>query len=64
MLQEEEDEMVPLEVKAETNGKAKSLRQFVADNQSKKVYRIAMNDYVQEDWVTSVPLYAVSGLEF
>ena len=64
LLQDEEDEIVPLEVKAETNVKAKSLRQFVADNQSKKAYRISMNDYRQEDWVTNVPLYAVNGLEF
>ena len=64
LLQDEEDEIVPLEVKAETNVKAKSLRQFVADNQSKKAYRISMNDYQQEDWVTNVPLYAVNDLEF
>ena len=44
--------------------KAKSLRQFVADNQSKKAYRISMNDYQQEDWVTNLPLYAVNGLDF
>lgn len=56
LLKDEEDEIVPLE--------AKSLRQFVADNQSKKAYRISMNDYQQEDWVTNVPLYAVNGLEF
>ena len=49
---------------AMSNLKAKSLRQFVADNQSKKAYRISMNDYQQEDWVTNVPLYAVNGLEF
>ena len=64
LLQDEEDEIVPLEVKAETNVKAKSLRQFVADNRSKKAYRISMNDYQQEDWVTNVPFYAVNGLEF
>ena len=64
LLQDEEDEIVPLEVKAETNVKAKSLRQFVADNRSKKAYRISMNDYQQGDWVTNVPLYAVNGLEF
>ena len=33
-------------------------------NRSKKAYRISMNDYQQEDWVTNVPLYAVNGLEF
>ena len=47
-----------------SNLKAKSLRQFVADNQSKKAYRISMNDYQQEDWVTNVPLYAVNGIAF
>lgn len=64
LLQDEEDEIVPLEVKAETNVKAKSLRQFVAGNRSKKAYRISMNDYQQEDWVTNVPLYAINGFEF
>ena len=49
---------------AMSNLKAKSLRQFVADNQSKKAYRISMNDYQQEDWVTNLPLYAVNGLDF
>ena len=58
------DYWIRVEVKAETNVKAKSLRQFVADNQSKKAYRISMNDYQQEDWVTNVPLYAVNDLEF
>ena len=58
------DYWIRVEVKAETNVKAKSLRQFVADNRSKKAYRISMNDYLQEDWVTNVPLYAVNGLEF
>lgn len=64
LLQDEEDEIVPLEVKAETNVKAKSLRQFVADNRSKKAYRISLNDYQQEDWVTNVPLYAINDYEF
>ena len=64
LLQDEEDEIVPLEVKAETNVKAKSLRQFVADNRAKKACRISMNDYQQEDWVTNVPLYAINGFEF
>ena len=62
LLQNEQDEIVPLEVKAETNVKAKSLRQFVNDNQSKKAYRISMNDYKQESWVTNIPLYAVNVL--
>lgn len=64
LLQDDEDCIVPLEVKAETNVKAKSLRQFVTDNHSQKAYRISMNDYKQEDWVTNVPLYTVNSLDF
>lgn len=64
LLQDDDDEIVPLEVKAETNVKAKSLRQFVCDNKSKKAYRISMNDFKQEDWVTNVPLYAVDDFRF
>lgn len=59
LLQDEDDDIVPLEVKAETNVKAKSLRQFVNDNHSPKAYRISMNNYKKEDWVTNLPLYAV-----
>lgn len=64
LLQDDEDEKVPLEVKSETNVKAKSLRQFVCDKKSKKAYRISMTDFKQEDWVTNVPLYAVDNFEF
>ena len=62
LIQDEEDDIVPLEVKAETNVKAKSLRQFVSDNHPKKAYRISMNDYKKEDWVENVPLYAVGAI--
>ncbi len=50
--------MIPIEVKAETNVKAKSLRQFVEDNHPQAAYRISMNDYRPEDWVTNIPLWA------
>lgn len=59
-LIQQEGEVVPIEVKAEENLKAKSLRQFVLENQSKTVYRTSMSDYRQEDWMTNLPLYAVS----
>ena len=64
LLQDDEDAIVPLEVKAETNVRAKSLRQFVADNQSPNAFLISMNDYKDEEWVTNVPLYAVDGFVF
>lgn len=62
LLQDDEDDVVPLEVKAETNVKAKSLRLFVSENNIKKAYRLSMNDYKQEEWVTNVPLYAIDSV--
>jgi hypothetical protein len=42
--------------------KAKSLRQFVEDNHPQAAYRISMNDYRPEDWVTNIPLWAAESL--
>lgn len=55
-------EIVPIEVKAEENLKAKSLRQFVLDNHSNTAYRTSMSDYRQEEWMTNLPLYCISVL--
>lgn len=52
------DEIVPIEVKAEENLKAKSLRQFVNDNETQTAYRLSMSNYRQEAWMTNIPLYA------
>ncbi len=53
---------IPIEVKAEENLKARSLRQFVADNESETAYRVSMSNYRQESWLTNLPLYAVETL--
>lgn len=58
-LIQREGRVIPIEVKAEENLKAKSLRQFVAENKSEEVYRISMSDYREEDWMTNMPLYTV-----
>lgn len=52
--------LIPIEVKAEENLKAKSLRQFVDDNKSEVAYRLSMSTYRQEGWLTNIPLYCVS----
>lgn len=62
LIEDEEGEVIPIEVKAETNVKAKSLRQFVEDNHPQAAYRISMNDYRSEDWVTNIPLWAAESL--
>ncbi|MGM9703475.1 MAG: ATP-binding protein [Prevotella sp.] len=55
-------DVIPIEVKAEVSVKAKSLRQFVIENSSRQAYRLSMNDYREEDWLTNLPLYAVERL--
>ena len=51
--------IIPIEVKAEENLKAKSLKQFVLDNHPDTAYRTSMSDYRQEEWMTNMPLYCV-----
>lgn len=62
LIQDENDNVLPIEVKAETNVRAKSLRQFVMENNPPKALRISMNDYKKEEWVTNIPLYAINVL--
>lgn len=54
-----EAHVVPIEVKAEENLRAKSLRQFVTDNSGLHGVRFSMSDYREQDWLTNVPLWAV-----
>lgn len=51
--------VIPIEVKAEENLRAKSLRQFVTDNPGLHGVRFSMSDYREQDWLTNVPLWAV-----
>lgn len=51
--------VIPIEVKAEENLRAKSLRQFVIDNPGLHGVRFSMSDYREQDWLTNVPLWAV-----
>ena len=54
-----EGRVTPVEVKAEENLRAKSLRQVVTNNPSLHGLRFSMSDYRQEDWLDNVPLYGV-----
>lgn len=51
--------VVPIEVKAETNLKAKSLKTFCEKYNPKMAIRTSMTDYKQEDWLLNLPLWAV-----
>ncbi len=49
--------ILALEVKAEENLRAKSLRQFKIDHPEAQAVRLSMSDYRKEDWLTNIPLY-------
>ncbi len=54
------DQIVPIEVKAEVNLKAKSLKAYFEKFSPVKAVRSSMADYKEEDWLINVPLYAIS----
>ncbi len=55
-------ELFPIEVKAEENLKAKSLKVFEEKFKSNNATRISMNQYRKENWLENRPLYAVFAL--
>ena len=55
--------MIPLEVKAEENVKAKSLKAYFNNKyNSPYAVRTSMMDYRKEEWMVNIPLYAISSL--
>ena len=58
-LLQNEDKIIPIEVKAEENLQAKSLRVFVERNPGLKGVRLSMSPYRDQDWLTNYPLYSI-----
>lgn len=54
--------VIPLEVKAEENLQAKSLKYFVTNNGLPLGVRTSMSDYRKQDKLVNLPLYALSQL--
>ena len=55
-----DSQIVPIEAKAEENLRSKSLSSFVSSHPETHGIRFSMSDYREQDWLTNVPLYAVS----
>lgn len=53
------DKIWPIEVKAEENLHAKSLRSFVSRHPELRGVRFSMSDYREETWMINIPLYAL-----
>ena len=59
-LIQDENVLVPIEVKAEENLRSKSLAQFNKDHANARPIRLSMSDYRKQDWMTNIPLYAAA----
>lgn len=55
--------IVPIEVKSEENLQAKSLKVYKEKFDPKIVIRSSMSDFRNQDWLTNLPLYALSEIE-
>lgn len=51
--------ILPLEVKAEENLKAKSLKVFCEKYEPHNAVRTSMADYREQEWMANIPLYAI-----
>ena len=58
-----EKEVVPIEVKAEENLHAKSLRVFCDKYKTKTAIRLSMSNYRKQDWMRNIPLYDVKRIK-
>lgn len=58
-----DDKIVPVEVKAEENLQAKSLRSFVQKYNMEYAVRTSMSDYREQEWMVSYPLYCIGCLD-
>ena len=55
--------VVPLEVKAEENLKARSLKAFCEKYHPKAAVRTSMSDYRKQEWMTNIPLYNIERIQ-
>ncbi len=58
-LVQRDSDIIPIEVKAEENLQAKSLRSFIDKNPELHGVRLSMSPYREQDWMTNYPLYSI-----
>ena len=54
--------IIPIEVKAETNLRAKSLKTYAEKFSPEIAIRTSMQDYKKESWLINLPLYAIENI--
>jgi len=59
IVQNENDEIIPIEVKAGENLKAKSFKYYCEKYKPENAFRTSLSDFRKESWMINVPLYIV-----
>ena len=62
ILQNGDDEIIPIEVKSGESLKSNSFRLFCQNYNPKKAIRTSLADYKEEPWMTNIPLYAINSI--
>jgi predicted AAA+ superfamily ATPase len=57
-----EEEIIPIEVKSGTATRSVSFKFFCEKYKPKKAIRTSLKDYKQEEWLINLPLYAINSL--
>ncbi|MCF0111331.1 MAG: ATP-binding protein [Erysipelotrichaceae bacterium] len=63
LLQMPEYGIVPVEVKANENLRAKSFKTFCEKNKPELAIRTSRSDYRKESWMVNIPLYAIGTID-
>lgn len=53
------DEAIPIEVKASTNVRGKSIAEYVKKNPGLRGFRFSLKDYDDQGWLLNIPLYEI-----
>lgn len=61
-LIQKQNEIIPIEVKAEENLKSKSLKVFVEKYAPTTAVRTSMSRFRAQDWMVNIPLYGIAGV--
>jgi hypothetical protein len=59
---EKKNQIIPLEVKANENLQAKSLKVFSQKYPNLHCWRTSLSNYREETWLTNLPLYGIDYL--
>jgi len=63
LVQTEDDEIIPIEVKAGKNLKSNSFSLFCKKNNPKTAIRTSLSEYKKEAWLTNIPLYSINAIQ-